>query len=53
MRNPRRFAHPLCIGAPAPLPDVPVRPSRMIHFFDPSNPRIAAKVPDLVERLSH
>jgi len=51
MRNPRNFAKPLAIGAPTPLVDVPVRPSRMIHFFDPSNPRMAAKVPDLVTKL--
>ena len=51
MRNPRSFAKPLAIGAPTPLIDVPVRPSRMIHFFDPSNPRMATKVPDLVGKL--
>lgn len=28
--------------------EVPARPSRMIHFFDPSNEKMAAKVPDLV-----
>jgi malyl-CoA/(S)-citramalyl-CoA lyase len=28
-----------------------MRPSRMIHFFDPSNPRMAAKVPQLVEKV--
>ncbi|AJC57397.1 putative Citrate lyase C beta subunit [Streptomyces sp. 769] len=27
--------------------EVPFRPSRMIHFFDPGNPRMAAKVPDI------
>ena len=51
MRNPRNFASPLAIGAPTPPNDVPVRPSRMIHFFDPSNPRMAAKVPDLVPKV--
>jgi malyl-CoA/(S)-citramalyl-CoA lyase len=51
MRNPRRFARPLCIGAPPPPLDVPVRPSRMIHFFDPSNPRMAAKVPDIARKV--
>ncbi|MBW2288468.1 MAG: CoA ester lyase [Deltaproteobacteria bacterium] len=51
MRNPRSFAKPLAIGAPTPEIDVPVRPSRMIHFFDPSNPRMATKVPDLVGKL--
>jgi malyl-CoA/(S)-citramalyl-CoA lyase len=51
MRNPRSFTKPLSIGAPAPPADVPDRPSRMIHFFDPSNPRMAAKVPDLVPKV--
>ena len=39
---------PLAVGAPAPITEVPARPSRMIHFFDPSNEKMAAKVPDLV-----
>ena len=43
MRNPRDFAKPLCIGAPQPPREVPFRPSRMIHFFDPSNPKMAAE----------
>ena len=51
MRNPRNFTKPLAIGAPAPLNDIPDRPSRMIHFFDPSNPRMAAKVPELVKKV--
>ena len=51
MKNPRSFAKPLAIGAPVPPIDIPVRPSRMIHFFDPSNPRMAVKVPELVEKL--
>jgi len=48
MRSAKDFFAPLAVGAPAPLRDVPARPSRMIHFFDPSNPKMAAKVPDLV-----
>ena len=51
MRNPRDFAKPLAIGAPTPWNDIPVRPSRMIHFFDPSNPKMAAKVPDIVPKV--
>jgi malyl-CoA/(S)-citramalyl-CoA lyase len=51
MRNPRRFARPLALGAPAPPLEIPVRPSRMIHFFDPSNPRMAAKVPDIARKV--
>ncbi|MCK6553943.1 CoA ester lyase [Candidatus Binatia bacterium] len=47
MRNPRQFFHPLAIGAPEPMPEIPVKPSRMIHFFDPSNPKMAAKIPEL------
>ncbi|MBW2716650.1 MAG: CoA ester lyase, partial [Deltaproteobacteria bacterium] len=51
MRNPRNFAKPLAIGAPVPPLEIPMRPSRMIHFFDPSNPRMAEKVPQLVSKL--
>jgi len=50
MRNPREFCKPLAIGAPAPLNDIPVKPSRVIHFFDPSNPKMAAKVPDMARQ---
>ena len=48
MRSPKDFFAPLAVGAPAPLREVPARPSRMIHFFDPSNAKMAAKVPQLV-----
>jgi malyl-CoA/(S)-citramalyl-CoA lyase len=51
MRNPRNITRPLAIGAPKPLLEIPVRPSRMIHFFDPSNPRMASKVPDIAKRV--
>ncbi len=47
MRNPRDFGKPLAIGAPAPILEIPFKPSRMIHFFDPSNEKMAAKLPDL------
>ena len=47
MRNPRQFGHPLAIGAPQPPIEIPVKPSRMIHFFDPSNEKMAAKVPEM------
>jgi malyl-CoA/(S)-citramalyl-CoA lyase len=50
MRNPRDFAKPLAVGAPDPLLEIPVTPSRMIHFFDPSNEKIVAKLPDLATR---
>ena len=48
MRSAKDFFAPLAVGAPAPLTEVPARPSRVIHFVDPSNPRMAAKVPQLV-----
>jgi malyl-CoA/(S)-citramalyl-CoA lyase len=51
MRNPRNVTKPLAIGAPKPPLEIPVRPSRMIHFFDPSNPRMATKVPDIVPKV--
>lgn len=48
MRSAKDFFAPLAVGAPAPVREVPARPSRMIHFFDPSNPKMAAKVPGMV-----
>ena len=51
MRNPRNINKPLAIGAPRPLLEIPFRPSRMIHFFDPSNPRMASKVPEIAKRV--
>src|SRR5918996_4384308 len=45
MRNPRAFLEPLAVGAPPPLREIPVKPSRMIHFLPPSNPKMVAKVP--------
>ena len=50
MRSPRDFFKPLAIGAPAPVHEIPVKPSRMIHFFDPSNEKITAKLPDLARQ---
>jgi malyl-CoA/(S)-citramalyl-CoA lyase len=50
MRSPKHFFQPLAIGAPTPLRETPFRPSRMIHFFDPSNPKMAAKVPELAKQ---
>jgi malyl-CoA/(S)-citramalyl-CoA lyase len=51
MRNPRNITKPLAIGAPKPLLEIPVRPARMIHFFDPSNPRMASKVPEIAKKV--
>ena len=48
MRSAKDFFRPLAVGAPAPLTEIPARPSRAIHFFDPSNPKMAAKVPDMI-----
>src|SRR3982751_5534238 len=47
MPPPRAFFPPLAIGAPDPLPEIPVVPSRMIHFLDFSNEKMVAKVPDI------
>lgn len=51
MRSAKDFFAPLAVGAPMPLREIPARPSRMIHFFDPSNPKMAAKIPDMVGRV--
>jgi malyl-CoA/(S)-citramalyl-CoA lyase len=48
MRTAKDFFAPLAVGAPTPLREIPARPSRAIHFFDPGNPKMAAKVPDMV-----
>jgi malyl-CoA/(S)-citramalyl-CoA lyase len=45
LRNPRDFVKPLAVGAPDPVLEIPVKPSRMIHFFDPSNEKIVGKLP--------
>jgi malyl-CoA/(S)-citramalyl-CoA lyase len=51
MRSPKDFFAPLALGAPAPVREIPFRPSRMIHFFDPSNEKLAARVPDMAARV--
>src|ERR1044071_7946601 len=50
MRTPRDFLKPLAIGAPDPVTEIPFPPSRMIHFFDASNEKMAAKVPDMAKQ---
>jgi malyl-CoA/(S)-citramalyl-CoA lyase len=50
-RSPKDFFRPLAVGAPEPLRDIPARPSRAIHFFDPGNEKMAAKVPDMVGKV--
>jgi malyl-CoA/(S)-citramalyl-CoA lyase len=46
-RNAKDFFRPLAVGAPEPLREIPATPTRAIHFFDPSNEKMAAKVPQL------
>jgi malyl-CoA/(S)-citramalyl-CoA lyase len=43
MRSPRDFFKPLAMGAPDPIREIPFGPSRMIHFVDFSNEKMAAK----------
>jgi malyl-CoA/(S)-citramalyl-CoA lyase len=47
MRSPRAHYAPLAIGAPEPVREIPVTPSRMIHFFDPSNEKLVARLPEM------
>src|ERR687890_430093 len=47
MRNPLSHFAPLAIGAPEPVREIPVRPMRMIHFFDPSSEKMLARLPDM------
>jgi malyl-CoA/(S)-citramalyl-CoA lyase len=49
VRNPRDFFKPLAIDAPDPPREIPFKPSRMIHFFDASNEKMRAKVPDMAK----
>lgn len=51
MRNPREFFKPLAIGAPEPLREIPVTPTRMIHFFPPHNERVRARVPEMARQV--
>ena len=51
MRSPKDFFRPLAVGAPQPLRESPFRPSRMIHFFPASNPKMVAKLPALATKV--
>ena len=51
VRSAKDFFRPLAVGAPAPLRETPWAPSRMIHFFDPSNEKMVAKLPDLATKV--
>src|SRR5919108_2015510 len=50
MRNPHDFFPPLAIGAPAPPREIPFGPSRMIHFLDFSNEKMAAKAGEIAKQ---
>jgi malyl-CoA/(S)-citramalyl-CoA lyase len=50
LRNPRDFLKPLAVGAPDPVREIPVKPSRMIHFVDCSNEKMVAKLPDMAAK---
>jgi malyl-CoA/(S)-citramalyl-CoA lyase len=50
MRSPRDFLKPLAVGAPTPVTEIPVKPSRMIQFFDPSNEKMTSKLPDIAKK---
>jgi malyl-CoA/(S)-citramalyl-CoA lyase len=47
MRSAKDFFRPLAVGAPEPVREIPFPPSRVIHFFPGSNPKMVAKVPDI------
>ena len=42
--------HDLAELAPEPATEIPFKPSRMIHFFDASNEKMRAKVPDMAKQ---
>ena len=50
-QSAKDFFRPLALGAPEPLREIPARPSRAIHFFDPSNEKMAAKIPGMVGQV--
>src|SRR4026209_871517 len=50
MRSPRSFFAPLALGAPDPLREIPVKPSRMIHFLDFSNEKMVEKAAGIAEK---
>lgn len=47
MRSPKDFFAPLAVGAPAPVREIPFKPSRMIHFFPPHLDKVVAKIPEI------
>jgi len=50
MRHPRDFYKPLALDAPYPLREIPVTPTRMIHFLDFSNEKMVAKAADIATK---
>jgi malyl-CoA/(S)-citramalyl-CoA lyase len=50
MRSPRSFFAPLALGAPEPIREIPVKPSRMIHFLDFSNEKMVGKAADVATK---
>ncbi len=48
MRSAKDFFKPLAVGAPEPVREIPFRPSRMIHFFPPSNEKMVSKLPEII-----
>lgn len=50
-RNPRDFLKPLALGAPEPLREIPVKPSRMIQFMPPQNERMRARVAETAAQV--
>ncbi|HZY07794.1 MAG TPA: aldolase/citrate lyase family protein, partial [Ilumatobacteraceae bacterium] len=48
VRSAKDFFKPLAVGAPAPVREIPIRPSRVIHFFPPHIDKVVAKLPDVV-----
>ena len=50
-QNPKDFFKPLAIGAPQPLMEIPVTPSRMVHFINAGNSKMAARIPDILKQV--
>src|SRR5207237_2263160 len=50
LTHPRAFLLPQAIGAPEPLREIPVKPSRMIHFLNSSNEKMVAKAGAIAEK---
>ena len=51
VRSAKDFFKPLAVGAPEPVREIPLRPSRMIHFFPASNQKMVAKAPELAAQV--